>query len=108
MGKFYIPCTSFIHIHSSCINPNIVSLVCFSLTLMEACVNKTTKTILGLFVAGILLAGAFSGGFIVGHILPLNSRLPIISDFFPSSQSVQSATPNDLQTLFTPFWEIGR
>jgi len=72
---------------------------------MEACVNKTTKTILGLFVAGILLAGAFSGGFIVGHILPLNSRLPIISDFFPSSQSVQSATPNDLQTLFTPFWE---
>jgi carboxyl-terminal processing protease len=75
---------------------------------MEAFVNKTTKTILGLFVAGILLTGAFSGGFIVGHLLP-SGQLPVISDFLPSSPSVQpdqqSSTPSDLQTLFTPFWE---
>ena len=39
----------------------------FSLYLMEAFVNNTVKTILGLFVAVILLAGAFSGGFIAGQ-----------------------------------------
>jgi len=76
---------------------------------MEASVTKTTKTILGLFVAGILLAGAFSGGFVVGHLLPSSGQLPVISDFFHPSQNVQSeqqsATPSDLQTLFTPFWE---
>lgn len=71
--------------------------------------NKTTKTVLGLFVAGILLAGAFSGGFIVGHLMPSTGQLPVISDFFPSSPSIQpeqqSATPSELQTLFIPFWE---
>jgi len=76
---------------------------------MEAFVTKTTRTILGLFVAGILLAGAFSGGFIVGHLLPSTGQLPVISDFLPSSPSVQpdqqSATPSEYQTLFTPFWE---
>jgi carboxyl-terminal processing protease len=76
---------------------------------MEAFVTKTTRTILGLFVAGILLAGAFSGGFIVGHLLPFGGSLPVISDFFPSSPGVQpdeqSATPGQYQTLFTPFWE---
>jgi len=76
---------------------------------MEAFVNKTTRTILGLFVAGILLAGAFSGGFIVGHLMPFTGQLPVISDFLPSSPSVQpdqqSATPSELQTLFIPFWE---
>ncbi|HLO30182.1 MAG TPA: S41 family peptidase [Anaerolineales bacterium] len=71
--------------------------------------NKTTKTILSLLVAGILLTGAFSGGFVVGHLMPANGRSPILSNFFPSSPSVQpgqqSATPSDLQTLFIPFWE---
>ena len=71
--------------------------------------NKTTKTILGLLVAGILLAGTFSGGFIVGHLLPFAGQLPVISDFLPASPGVQpdeqSSTPGDLQTLFTPFWE---
>ena len=76
---------------------------------MEAFVNKNTKTLLGLFVAGILLAGAFSGGFIVGHLLPATGQLPVISDFLPSSPSTQaeqqSATPDELKSLFAPFWE---
>jgi carboxyl-terminal processing protease len=76
---------------------------------MEAFVNKTIRTVLGLFVAGILLAGAFSGGFIVGHLLPSTGQLPVISDVLPSSPGVQpeqqSATPSELQTLFVPFWE---
>src|SRR6188474_2120630 len=76
---------------------------------MEAFVSKTTKTILGVFIAGILLTGAFSGGFIVGHLLPSSGQLPVLSDFLPSSPGVQpeeqSATPSELQTLFIPFWE---
>jgi carboxyl-terminal processing protease len=76
---------------------------------MEASVNNTTKTILGAFVGLILLAGAFSGGFIVGHLMPATGELPVLSDFIPGAPSVQpeqqSATPNELETLFTPFWE---
>jgi carboxyl-terminal processing protease len=72
-------------------------------------VNKNTKIILGLLVSVILLAGAFSGGFIAGHLMPANGQLPWISDFIPSSAEVQpeqqTATPDELETLFTPFWE---
>jgi len=73
-------------------------------------VNKNTRILLGLFVGGILLAGAFSGGFIVGHLLPSTGQLPVISDFLPSSSpgvqpEQQSATPDELETLFIPFWE---
>ena len=71
--------------------------------------NNTTKTILGLFVAGILLAGAFSGGFIAGHLIPAGGPLPGLSDFLPSVPGgvpdQQAATPDDLKTLFAPFWE---
>jgi carboxyl-terminal processing protease len=76
---------------------------------MEAFVNKNTKIILGLFVAGILLAGAFSGGFIVGHLFPATGQLPVLSDLLHSPPSVQpeqeAATPDELKTLFVPFWE---
>ncbi|RPI87613.1 MAG: S41 family peptidase [Chloroflexi bacterium] len=76
---------------------------------MEAFVNKNIRILLGLFAGGILLAGAFSGGLIVGNILPSNLQLPGISNFFPNAPAVQpeqqSSTPDDLQTLFTPFWE---
>ena len=71
--------------------------------------NKTTKIILGLLVSVTLLAGAFSGGFIVGHLVPLSGQLPFISQYLPSAPSVdsnqQSTTPTELKTLFTPFWE---
>jgi carboxyl-terminal processing protease len=72
-------------------------------------VNKTVNIILGLFVAIILLAGAFSGGFIAGHLLPAAGQIPFLSDILPSSPTAapdgQSATPAELQSLFTPFWE---
>lgn len=71
--------------------------------------NNTTKTILGAFVGLILLAGAFSGGFIAGHLMPAAGSIPGISDLLPSSPAVQpeqeSGTPAELQTLFVPFWE---
>ena len=70
--------------------------------------NKNIKTILGLFVAAILLTGAFAGGFLAGNLLP-STPLRGLNDLFPSSPSVspdgQSATPAELQTLFAPFWE---
>jgi carboxyl-terminal processing protease len=76
---------------------------------MEASVNNTTKAILGAFVGLILVAGAFSGGFIVGHLMPATGQLPVISDLIPSSPAVQpeqqAATPDELETLFVPFWE---
>jgi len=70
-------------------------------------VNKNIKILLGFFVGGILLAGAFAGGLIVGNVLPSVVELPGV--VLPRSQAVQpdqqSATPDDLQSLFTPFWE---
>jgi len=71
-------------------------------------VNKNVKTILGLFVAVTLLAGAFAGGFLAGNLLP-STPLRGLNDLLPSSPSAspdeQSATPAELQTLFAPFWE---
>ena len=67
------------------------------------------KTILGLFVGIILLAGAFAGGVLVGHLVPSSNQLPFLSDLIPSSPSAtpeeQAATPDGLETLFAPFWE---
>ena len=71
--------------------------------------NKNVNIILGLFVAIILLAGAFSGGFIAGHLTPATGQIPFLSDIIPSppieAPDQQSATPAELQTLFAPFWE---
>ncbi|HJQ14846.1 MAG TPA: S41 family peptidase [Anaerolineales bacterium] len=71
--------------------------------------NNTTKTILGAFVGLILLAGAFSGGFIAGHLMPGTGQLPVLSDFIPGAPGVQpeqqASTPDELETLFAPFWE---
>jgi carboxyl-terminal processing protease len=81
----------------------------FSLTTLEASVNQTTKTILGALVGLILLAGAFSSGFITGHLMPGTGQLPVLSDFIPGAPDVQpeqeTATPDELETLFAPFWE---
>jgi carboxyl-terminal processing protease len=72
-------------------------------------VNKNVNIILGLFVAIILLAGAFSGGFIAGNLIPSRGQVPILSDLIPSAPTVapeqQSATPAEVQSLFAPFWE---
>lgn len=71
--------------------------------------NNTSKWILGLFVVGILIGGAFSGGFIVGHLMPAGGGLPIFGDLIPAAPAVEpeqgTAPSSDLQTLFVPFWE---
>ena len=71
--------------------------------------NRNTNIIYVAFVAIILLAGAFSGGFIVGQLIPGSGQLPFLENILPSSSTgapdPQSATPSELQDLFSPFWE---
>lgn len=71
--------------------------------------NNMSKWVLGLFVVGILIGGAFSGGFIVGHLMPAGGGLPIFGDLVPAAPAVEpeqgTAPSSDLQTLFVPFWE---
>jgi carboxyl-terminal processing protease len=75
-------------------------------------VNKNIVTVMGVFVVVVLLAGAFSGGFLAGHFLPGTGQLPAISQLVPGlplpsgpTTEQQAATPSDTQTLFKPFWE---
>lgn len=85
-------------------------------TLPEAFVNKTTKTILGIFAALILLSGSFAGGFVTRHVLgetnlfpgfnpnpPTNILLPPTAA--PTQEGQANVTPQELQNLFVPFWE---
>ena len=64
----------------------------------------------------IVLAGSFSGGFLVGHYLPFGGAtasfdgapaLPQDSSVDPSATqgNPEAETPQNLDTLFKPFWE---
>jgi carboxyl-terminal processing protease len=72
-------------------------------------VSKTLQVILVALIGLVLLAGGFSGGFITGHFLPFSDFSTIAQAPFSTSPTVspqaQAATPQDLQTLFKPFWE---
>jgi len=66
------------------------------------------KIALGVFAALLLMAGAFSGGLIVGWLMPGNG----VASVLPSGQPAiveatvpADVTPTDLQDLFKPFWE---
>jgi len=72
-------------------------------------VDKSIKLILGSVIGFILLAATFSAGILVGFFIPSGSQLPIVNDFIPLQPTAApeqlSATPEDMQTLFAPFWE---
>ncbi|PWH11823.1 MAG: hypothetical protein DDG60_16335 [Anaerolineae bacterium] len=65
-------------------------------------------TLLTVFI-GFLVLGAFAGGFVVGQVTPLSSLIPGLPPGTPrivsTPQAANEATPQDLQTLFAPFWE---
>jgi len=68
-------------------------------------VNKTSKIVITVFLSLILLIGAFSGGFITRHYLPSTGMFPGFSDVAAPSEEQASTTPDELDTLFVPFWE---
>ena len=67
--------------------------------------NKTSKIVITVFLSLILLIGAFSGGFITRHYLPSTGMFPGFSDVAAPSEEQASTTPDELDTLFVPFWE---
>lgn len=71
--------------------------------------NKTLKTILLVLVVIVIALGSFAGGFVTGHLVPFGT-LPGLQEpaaYAPptTSPEQQTATPEELQTLFSPFWE---
>jgi carboxyl-terminal processing protease len=62
-------------------------------------------------IAVIMLLGSFSGGFLVGHFLPFQAggNQPFFAGAPEPAPTVspqqQSTTPDELDTLFQPFWE---
>jgi len=75
--------------------------------------KRTLKyTFLLLVVVGIAL-GSFAGGFVTGHLIPFQGFLdfpfPVAEQAAPRLPTVSaeqnSSTPEELQSLFTPFWE---
>ena len=71
--------------------------------------NQSMRTIISVFVGIILLSGAFAGGVLVGHLVPSSNQIPFLGDLIPSAPTItpeeQAATPDELETLFAPFWE---
>ena len=71
--------------------------------------TKILKVSLVALIALALLVGGFAGGFVMGHMVSFNG-LPNLSSRLSTgvptvSPDAQSATPQNLQTLFKPFWE---
>ncbi len=68
---------------------------------------KILKVVLFVLIGFALLLGGFSGGFVVGHMFPSGSTLPGVAlPGIPTvSPEAQSSTPQNLQTLFKPFWD---
>jgi len=74
--------------------------------------NKTDRTIIFIIVGLVLLAGAFSGGVLLGWLLPNQVTsvlptlsLPIISTPVTPANPDATQTPSDTTSLFKPFWQ---
>ena len=72
--------------------------------------NKFVKYTLIFLLSVVLLTGAFSGGFVAGHFttVPALDNLPLIGGLpqpMTTPTGATDATPTNLKTLFSPFWE---
>jgi carboxyl-terminal processing protease len=73
--------------------------------------TKIMKYALAIFVTALLLAGAFSGGMIVGWAMPEQTvremvtpnEMPVLQS--PTGEADPTAEPKDREELFAPFWE---
>ena len=67
--------------------------------------NNTLRTVLFIFVAVILVVGAFGGGFITGNFINVLKPTPLPT--LPSTTSTsQGGTPADVQSQFATFWQV--
>lgn len=74
--------------------------------------NKTLKAVLLVLVVIFVALGSFAGGFVTGHLLPFGGDFINLGVEDPetfvaptTSPEQQAATPEEMQTLFAPFWE---
>ncbi len=74
--------------------------------------NKTLKSVFIVLVAILVTSGAFAGGFVTGHLVPLvdlpgfQLGQPAVPLLPPTPSGAElDATPTDLKELFKPFWE---
>jgi carboxyl-terminal processing protease len=73
--------------------------------------NKFIRGALIGSLAVIVLLGSFSGGFLVGHFLPFQQQggqpllVGTVEPLPTVSPEQESTTPDELETLFKPFWE---
>jgi carboxyl-terminal processing protease len=69
--------------------------------------NHIGRNIVLVFLALLLLAGAFSGGVLVGWLIPNQTALeaPTLSATPTPAGESQGGTPESLTNLFSPFWE---
>jgi carboxyl-terminal processing protease len=74
--------------------------------------NKALRVVLVTTTLLIVIAGAFSGGFLAGNVYQKAStngtNIPILNNGkSPTAipQEINSGTPTDLRELFKPFWE---
>jgi carboxyl-terminal processing protease len=73
--------------------------------------TKFTRYALFIVVAGLILAGAFSSGMIVGWAMPdqnlfemvTPNKIPVLQS--PTSEPGEPEEPKDREELFAPFWE---
>jgi carboxyl-terminal processing protease len=85
--------------------------VIYVLIKLEATVKKFIQISLILILFVLLLAGAFSGGVLMGHFSQLSvlDNVPLLSPLLRQPLSTPTgsneATPESLKTLFAPFWE---
>jgi len=71
--------------------------------------KKVLWIIVALLVAGTMVVASFGGGFLTARLLPTNVT-SVIPTFTPqvttsSPSGDQGGTPQELQSLFEPFWE---
>jgi carboxyl-terminal processing protease len=68
---------------------------------------KAPRFLLAGCIAFVLLLGAFSGGLIVGYVLPHNNTITgLFNQKTSGTQTNSGSTPTQsLDKLFTPFWE---
>ncbi|HAE85070.1 MAG TPA: hypothetical protein DCG78_00975 [Anaerolineaceae bacterium] len=81
--------------------------------------GKVLRTILFVLLAIVVIAGVFLGGIAVGNQLPTGMVQAVFQGQTPTAQATQTtevitdvctgyvstSTPEELKTLFTPFWE---